>query len=262
MPTHSTCLVLIVLMALLLGGCAGSDPTWEKGAARDARHMTSYQNAGTRYHIIEDADGFSQTGLASWYGEKFHGRKTASGETYDMHAMTAAHKELPLDSRIRVTNLENGKQATVTINDRGPFHSKRILDLSYQAAKKLDIVQNGSAKVRIEVIDEAANDDTGTEQASSASSDTARDKPERSATTARSGKSLLQAGAFASADRARQLKNRIQKAGAGSVSIASSADDHMHRVQIGPFDSPAAMHQMQDKLTDAGIRVNAVKATP
>lgn len=96
---------------------------------------------------------FSQTGVASWYGRQFHGRKTASGETFDMNALTAAHPSLPLNCYVRVTNEKNGKSVVVKINDRGPFHGNRVLDLSYGAAKKLGIVDAGSAKVRIERVD-------------------------------------------------------------------------------------------------------------
>lgn len=96
---------------------------------------------------------FSQTGTASWYGRQFHGRKTATGERFNMNAMTAAHPNLPLNCRIRVTNQANGKSIVVKVNDRGPFHGNRILDLSYGAAKALDITDKGTTKVRIERID-------------------------------------------------------------------------------------------------------------
>ena len=93
---------------------------------------------------------FSQTGTASWYGRQFHGRKTASGETFDMNAMTAAHRSLPLNCYIRVTNKNNGKSVVVKVNDRGPFHGNRVLDLSYGAAKQIGITSDGTAKVNIE----------------------------------------------------------------------------------------------------------------
>ena len=96
---------------------------------------------------------FSQTGTASWYGRQFHGRKTASGETFDMNAMTAAHRSLPLNCYIRVTNKTNGKSVVVKVNDRGPFHGNRVLDLSYGAAKQLGITNAGTAKVNIERVD-------------------------------------------------------------------------------------------------------------
>ncbi|MCK4088775.1 septal ring lytic transglycosylase RlpA family protein [Acinetobacter radioresistens] len=96
---------------------------------------------------------FSQTGVASWYGRQFHGRKTASGETFDMNAMTAAHRSLPLNCYIRVTNRSNGKSVIVKVNDRGPFHGNRVLDLSYGAAKSIGVTNAGTAKVSIERVD-------------------------------------------------------------------------------------------------------------
>lgn len=96
---------------------------------------------------------FSQTGVASWYGRQFHGRKTASGDTFDMNQLTAAHRSLPLNCYIRVTNKENGKSVVVKVNDRGPFHGNRVVDLSYGAAKRLGITNTGTAKVNIERVD-------------------------------------------------------------------------------------------------------------
>ncbi|MEG2271373.1 MAG: septal ring lytic transglycosylase RlpA family protein [Acinetobacter sp.] len=96
---------------------------------------------------------FSQTGVASWYGRQFHGRKTASGETFDMNGLTAAHRSLPLNCYIRVTNKDNGKSVVVKVNDRGPFHGNRVLDLSYGAAKQLGVTNAGTAKVSIERVD-------------------------------------------------------------------------------------------------------------
>lgn len=113
----------------------------------------SYVVRGTRYYPKKDARGHVERGLASWYGRQFHGRKTSSGERYDMYTMTAAHKTLPLPTYARVTNIENGRSVVVRINDRGPFHGSRVLDLSYVAAVKLGVVKKGTAKVEIRAID-------------------------------------------------------------------------------------------------------------
>ncbi len=110
----------------------------------------SYSVGGVRYQPEKNAKSFTQTGGASWYGKPFHGRKTASGERYDMYQLTAAHRTLPIPSYVKVTNLKNGKEVVVKINDRGPFHGKRVLDLSYAAAQKLDFVGTGVANVKIE----------------------------------------------------------------------------------------------------------------
>ncbi len=122
----------------------------------EALHSTanlSYKVAGKRYYPRKSVEkNFSQTGRASWYGPGFHGRKTSSGERFDMNALTAAHRTLPIPSYARVTNLANGKTVVVRINDRGPFHSKRVLDLSKGAAKALGFIQQGSTNVRIEAL--------------------------------------------------------------------------------------------------------------
>ena len=111
-----------------------------------------YEAFGVVYHVLDDSSGFTERGRASWYGKKFHGKKTASGEPYDMFAMTAAHKTLPIPSYVRVTNLENGKTCVVRVNDRGPFHSKRIIDLSYAAAARIGITTSGHAEVEIRAV--------------------------------------------------------------------------------------------------------------
>ena len=111
-----------------------------------------YEVLGKHYRPLKTGKGYAATGKASWYGQKFHGHLTSNGEVYDMFAMTAAHKTLPLPSYVRVTNLENQQQAIVRVNDRGPFHSERIIDLSYAAAKKLGFHQHGTTKVKLEVI--------------------------------------------------------------------------------------------------------------
>ena len=112
----------------------------------------SYKVAGKRYQPLTKVSSFSQSGNASWYGGKFHGRKTASGERYNMHAMTAAHRTLPIPSYAKVTNTRNGKSVIVRVNDRGPFHGNRVMDLSKAAAQKLGFINQGTAHVKIEQI--------------------------------------------------------------------------------------------------------------
>lgn len=115
-------------------------------------NLRQYEVLGKTYTPLKTGKGFVQEGYASWYGQKFHGHLTSIGDTYDMFAMTAAHKTLPLPSYVKVTNQDNGKTAIVRVNDRGPFHSNRIIDLSYAAAKKLGFHQHGTTKVKLEVI--------------------------------------------------------------------------------------------------------------
>ena len=111
-----------------------------------------YQVRGKHYQVLKSAENFSQTGIASWYGKKFHGHLTSNGEIYDMYAMSAAHKNLPLPTYVKVTNLSNNKSVIVRVNDRGPFHEGRIIDLSYSAAYKLDMLKTGTARVEISAI--------------------------------------------------------------------------------------------------------------
>jgi rare lipoprotein A len=116
-------------------------------------NMATYVVRGKRYYTKPDSHGHVELGMASWYGKKFHGQKTSSGERYDMYSMTAAHKTLPLPTYARVTNVENGRSAVVRINDRGPFHGPRVIDLSYAAATKIGVVSNGTAMVEVRAID-------------------------------------------------------------------------------------------------------------
>lgn len=182
----------------------------------------TYVALGKTYTPHNDRVAYSEVGTASWYGRRFHGRKTASGEPYDMYAMTAAHPTLPIPSYARVTALATGKSVVVRINDRGPFHSDRIIDLSYTAAHKLGFLGHGSARVRVERIDpEAGHPENGA--------------PAR--------EQFLQLGAFSSVDNARALLERVRAA------LGLSADrahvivaDALHRVRIGPYASATAAH--------------------
>ena len=115
-----------------------------------------YEVFGESYRVMDSSEGYVAEGLASWYGDEFQGRRTSSGEPFDMYLMTAAHRTLPIPTYVEVTNLENGRVAVVRVNDRGPFHSDRIIDLSYVAARKLGIVGPGTAKVRVRALEPAA----------------------------------------------------------------------------------------------------------
>lgn len=127
------------------------DEAKSKGGNRD------YQVRGKSYHVLSSAENFTQTGIASWYGKKFHGHLTSNGEIYNMYSMSAAHKNLPLPTYLKVTNLDNNKSVIVRVNDRGPFHQSRIIDLSYSAAYKLNMLKTGTANVRIEAITNFSN---------------------------------------------------------------------------------------------------------
>lgn len=172
-----------------------------------------YTVRGQRYHIIKDPKGFKEKGQASWYGKKFHGHSTSIGEVYDMYSMSAAHKELPLPSYVKVTNTDNGKSTIVRVNDRGPFHPGRIIDLSFAAATKLDVIRTGTANVEIEVI--------------------TVEKPQ-----SEQQKSLpkyqIQVASSSHKDRVETLaKDLSQKLSVGSL---VNSDKEIHRVILGPFD--------------------------
>ena len=168
---HPSAPVLAVLTVLgLLSGCSSAPERADAGLPQGTSQGTpdmvpkveprsrygnpaSYVVFGKRYHTKDDSHGHVERGLASWYGPGFHGRRTSSGERYDMYAMTAAHKTLPLPTYAQVTNLENGRSAVVRINDRGPFHGPRVIDLSRAAAAKLGVLAKGTAQVEVKALD-------------------------------------------------------------------------------------------------------------
>jgi len=196
-------------------------------------NTSPYTVLGQTYRVLSTPDGFRQNGQASWYGKKFHGRRTSSGERYDMYAMTAAHKNLPIPCYVRVTNRDNGKSVVLKVNDRGPFHSDRVMDVSWAAAAKLGMLDRGTANVSIETISPTR---VLKEESVIAS---ARKAPET--------KIFVQAGAFGNRDNAAALQARLLELAAMKVDIHTS-DDPMpvHRVQIGPFaDEQAAMKTTQ-----------------
>jgi rare lipoprotein A len=161
----------LVLLSLLIGACSNLYNDQPDGAGvpvdisliADAKpieepitragNTNPYQQFNKTYHLLTSSKNYREVGIASWYGSKFHGRKTANGDIYDMYAMTAAHKTLPIPTYVRVTNLENQHSIIVRVNDRGPFHDERIIDLSYVAALKLGFAKQGTANVSIEAID-------------------------------------------------------------------------------------------------------------
>jgi rare lipoprotein A len=118
-------------------------------------NMDEYEQSGRRYRVLDSSHGYDERGIASWYGRDFHGRTTSSGEPYDMHALSAAHRTLPLPSWVRVTNLSNGRSVVLRVNDRGPFADpgRRIIDVSYAAAVRLGMVEAGTASVRVQAIE-------------------------------------------------------------------------------------------------------------
>lgn len=208
----------------------------------------SYEVFGKRYYVMESSAGFVEKGLASWYGTKFHGRRTSSGETYDMYAMTAAHKNLPLPTYVEVKNLNNGKKIIVKVNDRGPFHENRIIDLSYTAAIKLDIVKKGTGLVEIRTV--------GPGQVTSVRKNIAA--PVETATRSSDSNSnsfYIQVGSFSSPANAENLKYTLEPLGSNLVNVTQAvvSGDTLYRVRIGPLNDIDQADSIVSDLSKYGV---------
>jgi peptidoglycan lytic transglycosylase len=201
-------------------------------------NKSPYEVWGKTYHVLPTAEGYQEQGRASWYGAKFHGHRTSNGETYNMYEMSAAHKSLPLPSYAKVTNLDNGRSVIVRVNDRGPFHDGRIIDLSYAAAKKLGYYSKGTANVEVEAIVVAQ------------SLVAQNSKPENNITPVAKSKQealaagyayFIQIGAFSTEPAAEQLKSRVDAVfvtnlqNTAFVTRSKGATKVFHRVRMGPY---------------------------
>jgi rare lipoprotein A len=179
-------------------------------------------------HYQRPSLGYTETGTASWYGEDFHGKPTASGETYNMYGVTAAHKTIPLGCKVRVTNLENGRSVIVPINDRGPFVGDRIIDMSYGAAQQLGMVDCGLARVRVEVL-EMPRYYSG-------------------------GRYTLQFGSFSQKDNALKLADQLESKGyTPSIEEATVYGSTVYRVRFGAFTSMELAKSYEQKCTSQGL---------
>ncbi|MDZ4212735.1 MAG: septal ring lytic transglycosylase RlpA family protein, partial [Methylotenera sp.] len=213
-----------------------------------------YQALGQTYVPMKDYQPFKQAGVASWYGKRFHGRKTANGEIYDMYAMTAAHPTLPLPSYVKVTNPANGRTVIVRVNDRGPFKHSRIIDLSYAAAHKLRILERGSGHVEIEAVNAAsyaaqANNLVPVPSAST-QMETLPDNHLQQAVQ----QFFVQVGAFKLEENANALRQKIQNLGiANSNDINHVYNSQLYRLKLGPYASRSKASQI---ATDIKQRLN------
>jgi len=271
MPSRLLNQLPVILLTGLLSACGGNAFIYEKGDSAPDQHRDlsnvpdaiprveprsrygnpkSYVVFGKRYYVKESSANFSQRGIASWYGTKFHGRRTSSGEPYDMFAMTAAHKTLPLPTYLEVINLRNNKRVIVKANDRGPFHDNRIIDLSYAAATRLGITASGTGLVEIRALNPAAP----------------TPKPAQPVQTTTAQNDLiapsmyLQIGAFASQRNAQGLHNRLHDAEfkRATISAATPNGNTVYRVRIGPLATVDEADQLIDQLTALGIKETRV----
>lgn len=238
----------------------------------------SYVVFGKRYYTLSSSRGYIERGIASWYGKKFHGRRTSSGETYDMYAMTAAHKELPLPTYVRVTNLKNGRQVILRVNDRGPFHGNRIIDLSYSAASKLGIVREGTGLVEVRALD-PSNYSAHSRKAKNISS-ASKNNSENTEITEQEAvynkedvsntdtysvananpQVFIQVGAFGERENANQLVNQLSALNLGEVSVSSiiKNSQQLHRVRIGPLSTVELADKTVAQLTSMGMKDHRV----
>lgn len=212
----------------------------------------SYVVFGRTYHTLASAEGYRERGVASWYGEKFHGRRTSSGEAYDMYAMTAAHKTLPLPAYVRVTHLGNGRSIVVRVNDRGPFHDKRIIDLSYAAAARLGMIDQGQAAVEVVALTSpgAPLPATQTVQSPPAAVPTAQ-------VAALDAGHYLDAGLFSDPVSAVSMRESVVALGVEGVEIRviDPGDGPRHQVLVGPFSDGDARTRTLDYLNAHRIPV-------
>ena len=247
----------ILLIALCLGACSLTPGVEKDGAGKridttvipnatpksepitNAGNKSPYEVFGKTYWVLPTSKGYKETGIASWYGTKFHGRLTSNGEIYNMYGMTAAHKSLPIPSYARVTNVANGSSVVVRINDRGPFHGERLIDLSYVAAMKLGYADKGTAKVLIEVIDTEVHPQTlanppliiqaALKAAAKSSPPIIASEPVAAAGTG----NYLQVGAFRDMALATEMQGKIS--GLTSKPIVVRNQDNLFKLWIGPI---------------------------
>lgn len=235
-------------------------------------NMKSYVVFGKRYYTMKSSNNYEQVGTASWYGTMFHDRSTSSGERYDMLAMTAAHKTLPLPTYVEVTNLSNNRKVIVKVNDRGPFESNRIIDLSYVAAKKLGMLGRGTAQVRVKAINpytfgkelelakqtpktypkfDPVYTSSHTNKPVYTASSTSYSKP--------NAKSVyLQVGAFRNKSHADRLQQRLNQLLDAPVKVAKGK---LYKVQIGPLNNVTTADKVATRLRGLGIQSNRLYAT-
>jgi rare lipoprotein A len=228
--------IFLFAFPLLLVACASTPPETKKG--------DYYTVAGKRYYPISSSAGFAQRGLASWYGGKFHGRLTSNGERYNMYGRTAAHKTLPFNTYVRVTNLQNGRKTTVRINDRGPFVRGRIIDLTYTSAHELAMVEDGVVPVKIEALGYARKKREAGKWVQ------VYEKP----ASYMEGDFTIQVGAFAVRENALRLHDSLsRKYSDASVMVFDRGDQVFYRVRVGRYSRLDQAETGAQRLQEKGF---------
>lgn len=245
--TAGLCLLcaLMLIALIMAGGCAKPKAPPPSGApgkpAKTPPTQRPYTIKGKTYHPIQSASGFTETGLASWYGPNFHGKRTSNGETYDMEAMTAAHKTLPMNTWVVVKNLDNGKVTKARINDRGPFVDGRVIDLSKAAARDAGVIGPGTARVQVTALGYRRMGSGGK---------VVYQKP----ASYQTGVFTVQVGAFTVKNNADRLAEKLRpKWGEVAVVRYDRGDQVFHRVRVGKAHDLKAAAALQAKLRRAGF---------
>lgn len=214
-----------------------------------AGNRSPYTVLGKSYRVLPTEEGYNERGVASWYGEKFHGHKTSNGEIFDMYQVSAAHKSLPIPSFLRVTNLDNNRSIVVRVNDRGPFHGDRVIDLSYAAALKLGYADRGTARVQLEsIVVTGASRDRGAVAASSTRNETLQ--------VGSASSKYLQVGAFSELSAAREVSSRVEEITSLPVfirSVNTSNNKTLHRVRVGPISDPGQIQRVSQSVVAANL---------
>jgi len=261
--------ITILIFAVMVSGCSMqnnfSGPKMSKkeitktlndGCTIQRNKRERYKIDGKRYRTLSSSKGYKKRGVASWYGSQFDGKATACGERYDMYKYTAAHKTLPLPSYVNVKNLTNGKSVIVKINDRGPFVDNRIIDLSYAAAKKIDMLSAGTAVVRVTTVSEEEAAQSIKKNKQSIFSTNIFEK----IVSRNKNKILIQIGAFTEEKGAQELKKRVANIGVKSVYIirARSGREIFYRVRVGPITNLESYEDTIKKLTSLKLDINLI----
>lgn len=233
-----------------------------------AGNKSPYKVLGKTYHVLSTPDNYSEQGIASWYGEKFHGHLTSNGEIYNMYGMTAAHKTLPIPSYVRVTNKQNGHTVIVRVNDRGPFHDNRVIDLTYTAAKKLGFLDRGTALVQVDYIDPTRYvpesdvmmakvphrpNHPPAPKTAVPSDEPVAPTPVNSGGYAIPDNTFLQVGAFTQRQSAIALQMKLEELTRYPVAIFEPSPDNLYRVRIGPLKDNFDLLSLRQKLAEANL---------